>query len=389
MQSSSLQASTDAAMESSCGRPGGAQLERRAVALAGELAEPGGEDLGRGARCGAVVGVRAPTARLRATTRRRRRRTGRGRCRSRGAPGRSRRPGRCPPRRRGPRDRGGARSARCPGASRRRGARGARRRPSRWRTGRVRSVRGSRSARVRGGSSTRARRPGPARRGPGRPGQTQFRTRVQTRVSSGASSRATPTPGGRREHTTWDGGSSAGSRSASWQRPAPRLSRPPRSASSWPGRSSSRRRAGPRTSRILGLDLAAGTITLSSNADSRLPGVYSFWFTGDSGHARLGEIVVERRRHRDPAGPRRRLRRPGRRPARAAERLVPPQPARPRRTRIATSRSTRRSAPRPPGWCRPRADPRSAGSSTCTAVRCADPRRSVRSSRSATPATPR
>jgi alpha-beta hydrolase superfamily lysophospholipase len=42
---------------------------------------------------------------------------------------------------------------------------------------------------------------------------------------------------------------------------------------------------------ILSLDLAAGTIVLSSNADSRLPGVYSFWFTGDSGHARLGEIV--------------------------------------------------------------------------------------------------
>ncbi|MEO5920735.1 MAG: alpha/beta fold hydrolase [Pseudolysinimonas sp.] len=43
---------------------------------------------------------------------------------------------------------------------------------------------------------------------------------------------------------------------------------------------------------ILGLDLAAGTIVLSSNADSRLAGVYSFWFGGEAGHARLGEIVA-------------------------------------------------------------------------------------------------
>jgi len=42
---------------------------------------------------------------------------------------------------------------------------------------------------------------------------------------------------------------------------------------------------------ILGLDPTAGTIVLSSNADSRLPGDYSFWFSGDSGHARLGEIL--------------------------------------------------------------------------------------------------
>jgi alpha-beta hydrolase superfamily lysophospholipase len=44
---------------------------------------------------------------------------------------------------------------------------------------------------------------------------------------------------------------------------------------------------------ILGLDLAAGTILLSSNADSRLTGEYSFWFTRDTGHARLGEIIKQ------------------------------------------------------------------------------------------------
>jgi alpha-beta hydrolase superfamily lysophospholipase len=44
---------------------------------------------------------------------------------------------------------------------------------------------------------------------------------------------------------------------------------------------------------ILGLDLKAGTILLSSNADSRLRGDYSFWFSRDSGHARLGEIIAE------------------------------------------------------------------------------------------------
>jgi alpha-beta hydrolase superfamily lysophospholipase len=43
---------------------------------------------------------------------------------------------------------------------------------------------------------------------------------------------------------------------------------------------------------ILGLDLAAGTIVLSSNADSRLAGEYSFWFANESGHARLGEIIT-------------------------------------------------------------------------------------------------
>ena len=32
----------------------------------------------------------------------------------------------------------------------------------------------------------------------------------------------------------------------------------------------------------------------SSNADSRLPGVYSFWFTGDSGHAQARRDHLER-----------------------------------------------------------------------------------------------
>jgi alpha-beta hydrolase superfamily lysophospholipase len=44
---------------------------------------------------------------------------------------------------------------------------------------------------------------------------------------------------------------------------------------------------------ILRVDQKAGTILLSSNADSRLPGDYSFWFTRDTGHARLGEIIEQ------------------------------------------------------------------------------------------------
>lgn len=42
---------------------------------------------------------------------------------------------------------------------------------------------------------------------------------------------------------------------------------------------------------VLGVDLARGLIVLGSTPDSRLPGRYSFWFAGDTGHARLGEIV--------------------------------------------------------------------------------------------------
>jgi pimeloyl-ACP methyl ester carboxylesterase len=43
--------------------------------------------------------------------------------------------------------------------------------------------------------------------------------------------------------------------------------------------------------RILAVDLAAGVITLRADADSVLPGEYSLWFEGDTGHARLGEVV--------------------------------------------------------------------------------------------------
>ena len=43
--------------------------------------------------------------------------------------------------------------------------------------------------------------------------------------------------------------------------------------------------------RILGLDVEAGEITLSATHDSLVPGRYSFWFSGDSGHARVGDIV--------------------------------------------------------------------------------------------------
>jgi dienelactone hydrolase len=42
---------------------------------------------------------------------------------------------------------------------------------------------------------------------------------------------------------------------------------------------------------ILGVDLDAGLIVLDATADSRLPGDYSFWFSRESGHARVGEIV--------------------------------------------------------------------------------------------------
>ena len=42
--------------------------------------------------------------------------------------------------------------------------------------------------------------------------------------------------------------------------------------------------------RVFDVDLAAGTITLEATKDAVLPGDYSFWFAGDSGHARLGAI---------------------------------------------------------------------------------------------------
>ncbi|TFD79924.1 alpha/beta hydrolase family protein [Cryobacterium fucosi] len=43
--------------------------------------------------------------------------------------------------------------------------------------------------------------------------------------------------------------------------------------------------------RVEAVDLAAGTITLQSTPDSVLQGDYSFWFSGDRGHAHLGEIL--------------------------------------------------------------------------------------------------
>jgi alpha-beta hydrolase superfamily lysophospholipase len=42
---------------------------------------------------------------------------------------------------------------------------------------------------------------------------------------------------------------------------------------------------------ILALDPTEKTIVLSSTPDSRLPGEYSFWFAGDTGHVRLGDIL--------------------------------------------------------------------------------------------------
>jgi len=43
--------------------------------------------------------------------------------------------------------------------------------------------------------------------------------------------------------------------------------------------------------RIRSLDLDAGRILLSATGDSVLPGEYSFWFSGDTGHARVGQII--------------------------------------------------------------------------------------------------
>lgn len=44
---------------------------------------------------------------------------------------------------------------------------------------------------------------------------------------------------------------------------------------------------------ILSLDLERSTVVLSSTPDSRLPGTYSFWFSGDTGHARVGDIIAQ------------------------------------------------------------------------------------------------
>ncbi len=42
---------------------------------------------------------------------------------------------------------------------------------------------------------------------------------------------------------------------------------------------------------ILRVDLAARIIVLGATLDSRLPGEYSLWFAGDTGHAVLGDII--------------------------------------------------------------------------------------------------
>ena len=45
--------------------------------------------------------------------------------------------------------------------------------------------------------------------------------------------------------------------------------------------------------RVLAVDAENGTVTLSSTPDSRLPGDYSFFFSGETGSARVGAIVEE------------------------------------------------------------------------------------------------
>ena len=49
----------------------------------------------------------------------------------------------------------------------------------------------------------------------------------------------------------------------------------------------------PEDIRILSIDGAGDIITLSSTVDSRLPGCYSLFFGGGSGHARVGQILTE------------------------------------------------------------------------------------------------
>ncbi|UOQ88975.1 alpha/beta hydrolase [Agromyces endophyticus] len=46
--------------------------------------------------------------------------------------------------------------------------------------------------------------------------------------------------------------------------------------------------------RIVGVDLAAGRITLAASDESRMHGRYGLWFEGDSGHARLADVDEER-----------------------------------------------------------------------------------------------
>lgn len=44
---------------------------------------------------------------------------------------------------------------------------------------------------------------------------------------------------------------------------------------------------------ILAVDLDARLVVLRATPDSRLPGDYSFWFSRENGHARIGEIVAQ------------------------------------------------------------------------------------------------
>lgn len=44
---------------------------------------------------------------------------------------------------------------------------------------------------------------------------------------------------------------------------------------------------------IVALDRENSRVVLSSTPDSRLPGEYSFWFSGDTGHVRVGDIIEQ------------------------------------------------------------------------------------------------
>ncbi len=44
---------------------------------------------------------------------------------------------------------------------------------------------------------------------------------------------------------------------------------------------------------VLAVDPVRKTIVLSSTPESRLPGEYSFWFSGDTGHVRVGDILSQ------------------------------------------------------------------------------------------------
>lgn len=44
---------------------------------------------------------------------------------------------------------------------------------------------------------------------------------------------------------------------------------------------------------VLGVDLETGKVTFSRSVDAVVPGRYGFWFTGASGHARVGDILSE------------------------------------------------------------------------------------------------